>query len=189
MPKSTSKQGVQGTARELSGHIFNTGGLADNEITIIPSSVSLEEKVGMRIHKIEYYLTSPVAVAANAPLLPMGASGDQLKFGLAFLAAMPVGGFFVESPGVIDFNVVTRLDLTAVGSINAIDPMIIKDKAKDYPPDGILVHPANIYHWSYCTNALAAAISIGFKVFYTMEELSQDVWDSLWKQMFVTQAG
>lgn len=157
---------------------------------IIPSSSSLEERIGMRIHMLEYFAGYFDNTPADQSLITaLAASADEIKFGLAFLASQPSGGFLETSPGVLDFNRVRRMDYGTAGSHQIwIDPIIRKDFS-NWPGGGILCHPANVYHWSYCNNAMGASALIPIKIHYTLEDISDAEWEQLWKQIFVTQAG
>jgi hypothetical protein len=174
----------QGNPRELSIAMGSTGLLAAESITKIASASSPEDKQAMRIHTIEYFMNHP-----TTGLVVFGATGDNLKFGFSFLAAQPGGGFSPDSPGVIDYNVITRTDLGAAATGQLLkDPWIVKDMHARHP-DGYLCHPSALYWWAYCGNALASAFVFYAKIWYTMETISQDMWDDLWKQIFVTQVG
>jgi hypothetical protein len=173
----------QETAREVAFTFTNAGTAAANTITKIESSVSLEEKVAMRIHSIEYHLATPSGWGNFTT------SGDRLFFGLTFLSTIPTGGFQSSSPGLIDFNQIYRLDFGTAAAGNLFkDPAIVKDMHLRHP-DGILIHPANLYWWTYCGDALSGAFTGVGRIYYTMEDITQDVWDDMWKMMFVTQAG
>lgn len=178
--------------RELSGSIAIVETLDSGAITLVPSNVSLEERVAMRIYQIEYYggfYTGASPSADSSLFTAMAASLDSVKFGFSFLAVQPVGGFLEYSPGVVDFNRVTRKDFgTAASGQLLIDPFIVKNM-RDRHPDGMLVHPANLYYWKYTNVALGAACFIPFKIYYSMEDITDAEWEMLWKTIFVTQAG
>jgi len=178
---ATKKSGVS-NPRELSVALTNAGTLAATTTTQVASNSSLEEKVAMRIHSIEYYSDN---------LSPLTADLDRINFGFSFLSQQPSGGFTPLSPGVIDYNAVfCRLYGTAANKMINVDPFLIKNFANRYPEGGgVLVHPANLYWWTYCPDASSGAVTINAKVWYSMEDITQEMWDDLWKMMFVTQAG
>lgn len=164
---------VAGTAS-----VDGTGGAGTAATVRIESSVSLSEKVGMRIWRTQWNISTLQTV--------MDADADEVNFGLSFLAAQPAGGFVSNSPGVIEWNgVITRV--IGAGILNETVRMPVQN---DYPA-GLLVHPANLYHWNYVPNALVAAgpYTIWWTIFYTTEDINQDQWDDMWKAMFVAQAG
>jgi hypothetical protein len=180
-----AKQGAkQSNPRELSIAMGSTGVLAASVCTKIASASSPEDKMAMRIHSIEYFMAQ-----ITTGLVTFGASLDNFKFGFSFLSAQPAGGFLPDSPGVIDFNVISRIDMGTAATGNLFkDPFIVRNM-HDRHPDGFLVHPSALYYWSYVDNAMASAFVYYAKIWYTMEEITQDMWDDMWKQIFVTQAG
>lgn len=182
MAKAFPKGAATTRTLGLTYQVPGTGSLAQN--TIVPSSVSLEERIGMRIRCIEYYLT----LADGA--WPALATGDLFRFGFSFLATQPSAGNMPNTPGVIDYNAIGRFDVTAVGVQYSVEPIIVKDLSKRFP-DGILIHPANLYWWNYVPNQIGAptAFYVYINVYYTMEDISEDVWEDMWKQVFVSQAG
>ena len=178
MAKITTKQT---TVRNVKRAIAVLEVLNSNAVEKYESSVALEEKIGMRIHRIEYDVSQI--------LMQFGTNGDCVSFGHSFLAVQPAGGFTRVSPGVIDQNRLTRL--FAGGAIDTHffkSPEIIRDFT-DLPGGGILIHPANFYIWYYTHNAFTTGDYIYANVYYSMEDITQDAWDELWKTMFVTQAG
>lgn len=177
----------------MSGLISGEDGtIGDGSIEKVDSSADINSPIVLRIHAIEYFLgyfTGGGSPAARGLFSNVAAVDDNIKFGMSFLAAAPEGGFLETSPGVIDFNRFQRKDIgTAATGILLKDPYILKDMHVRYP-DGILVHPASLYKWSYVQNALAGAYSIAFKIYYTTETIDTATLDSFWKQIFVTQAG
>lgn len=185
-----AKKEVSASSLELSGKISINNTLAANGVVKIDSAISIDENRAMRIRLIEYYFGFFDSVPADGSLLTsLAAASDDLKFGLSFLAAQPSGGFLETSPGVIDFNRVRRVDIgTAAEGDRIIDPVISKKMTERFP-DGILIHPASLYTWFYTQNALGAACYIPYKIYYTMEDITDQMRESFWKQIFVTQAG
>jgi hypothetical protein len=180
-----AKQQKQTTSMELSLAMSCAVTGTVGAVTKIPSSSTLSEKIGMRIRSIHYYLGD---TWMNQMLTAMIA---DMNFGLSFLAAQPATGFAPTSPGVIDHRklVVNRSVLTAVGVDLVVQdmPMISDMTLKN--EGGVLVHPASLYNWYYNVNAWGVGpLYIYMKIFYTLEDISQDTWDEMWKQMFVTQA-
>lgn len=174
------------TSREVAVTAIFTGSATVANTTKIESSVALEEKIGMRIRAIEYFLHT-----GNGGIAGLLAADDELRFGLCFLSSQPTGGFLPWSPGVIDYNTLIRRDIgVAANAMMLQDPVVVKDMLKRFP-EGILIHPANLYVWSYAPNQIGAPTNIyaGIKIHYTMEDINQDAWDDMWKQMFVAQAG
>ena len=184
------KLGSLGSPRTLNGKIVIGGSASNGETTKIESSVDIEERLAMRIYSIEYfggYLTSALVDASLYTAL--AATLDETSFGFAFLATMPANGFKEDSPGVIDWHSVTRKDMgTAATGMVLVDPFITVDCTKRYP-GGMLVHPANLYHWYATLVTMGAGCTIPYKVYYSMEAISDDLWDVFWKQIFTTQAG
>lgn len=170
---------------------FDVGGSASNEVTtLVPSSIAMEERKGMRLRCAEYYIGRMTGAYSDESLLTaLAASLDSTRFGLCWLATQPTNGFKEESPGVIDFNRVRRQDHgTAGNSFIIVDPFVIKDFTKR-DPDGVLVHPANLYVWGHTEVSMGAGFEMAVKIFYSIEDITDEQWEELWKRMFVTQAG
>lgn len=158
--------------------VDGTGGAGTAATTKISSSVSLSEKTAMRIWRTDWFMENLMT--------QMDADLDEVDFGFCFLASQPSGGFSPTSPGVVEYNKIhTRV--IGAGILNEILRMPIRN---DYP-QGLLLHPANLYYWNYVPNALVGAgpFTVYWNIFYTTEEISQDQWDDMWKAMFVAQAG
>jgi hypothetical protein len=174
----------QSNPRELCIAMGSTGVLAAENVTKIASASSPEDKQAMRIHAIQYFMLHP-----TTGIEVFAADGDCIKFGFSFLSQQPTGGFVGDSPGVVDFNRVRRQELgVAANAVILKDPFIMKNM-HDLHPDGLMVHPSALYWWTYVENALASAFTFHAKIWYTMEDITQDMWDDLWKMIFVTQAG
>lgn len=181
MSKITAKSAQTSQTLALTYAISGAAALAVN--TIVPSSVSKQDKVAMRIRCIEYYWL-------QTAVHPCLADGDIIRYGFSFLASQPSAGNMPTNPGVIDYNLLCRQDITAIGVKHWEDPLVTKDLTLRYP-DGILVHPSNLYWWNYVPNQIGAptAAYVYIMLYYTMEDITQEMWDDMWMQMFVTQAG
>lgn len=170
--------------RELNLPFTVTGVAGVGAVTQVPSPISMEEKIGMRLLSAHYY------IAAAAGVNPLLADGDEVDMGLSFLAVPPATGFAPWSPGVIDWVGLCRHDAgAATNFLYRKNPTLDTDFTKR-DPDGWLAHPANLYYWWWCPNQIGAptAFNCVLKIFYRTVEITQEVWDDLWKQMFVLQA-
>lgn len=177
--------GKQSNPRELSIAIPCSSVLDAFATTKVDSASSPEDKIGMRIHSIDYFVTH----ITTGMLAALAASGDAVKFGFSFLSSQPAGGFVPQSPGVIDYKGLTRIDTGAAANGHFVSDPFTRTNMHDRHPDGFLIHPASLYYWYYTTNALAGNFYIYAKMWYTIEDITQDVWDDMWKAIFVTQAG
>ncbi|MCJ7654413.1 MAG: hypothetical protein MUO97_03785 [Dehalococcoidia bacterium] len=176
---------VSSSSKKLSIIIEMQAAAASGGVTTIPSPVSIEERVGMRIRSIEYHTQYG---EVNSIAQGLVAPADKVNFGFSFLAAMPTGGFKPTTPGLIDFKTITNQSFGAAASGGyQYSPMVTDMTLRD--PEGVLVHPANIYFWYYTTNALAAITQIYADVYYQSVAIDDKEWEQLWKQIFVTQAG
>lgn len=166
------------------GPLTNAGTGGVGNIVQVPSAIAISDKLALRIHAIHYFTN-------NARFRMQAITDGDLRYGFSFLAVQPAGGFTNLSPGVVDYNELrmNRNALTGVGFAWKFhtDPDVVDLHIRH--PQGILVHPANLYFWNWNVTALDGSCSIWAKIWYNVEEISQDEWDELWKQMFVTQAG
>jgi hypothetical protein len=179
MAKATTKQE---TVSVLAGSVSIAAAGGSAAVAQIPTSIAIDQKRGMRIHRILYDISS-------IQVTGMAADGDAVRFGLSFLATQPSAGFQFFTPGIIDFNLISRKEFgVAATSQLLINPAIIKNFT-DLPGGGKLIHPASLYTWYYVDVALGGACDVDYMVEYTMEDISPDVWDDLWRQIFVSQAG
>jgi hypothetical protein len=111
-----------------------------------------------------------------------------VKFGLSFISQMPAAGFMPYSPGLIDYQEISRLDVgVAASGLIYKDSSIVQDLTA-LPGGGLLVHPASVYQWYYTgANLAAVAMAIYRELTFTSEPITQDVWDDLWKAVLGTQ--
>jgi hypothetical protein len=134
----------------------------------------------MRIHKVRYFVRSLLEA--------LDTSLDYVKFGLSFISQMPAAGFMPYSPGLIDYQEISRLDVgVAASGLIYKDSSIVQDLTA-LPGGGLLVHPASVYQWYYTgANLAAVAMAIYRELTFTSEPITQDVWDDLWKAVLGTQ--
>lgn len=167
--------------QRLKGNIGLSGSATTSQgPTQITSGYALADKVAMRIQRINYFLHE-LTEQLNTSL-------DTARFGFCFLASQPTGGFLPQSPGVLDYVSITRLDMgTPATEKLIVEPSVTHD-FMSLPGGGLLAHPAAFYTWAYTEDALAGSSAVYYDIFYTMEDITPDMWDELWKQIFVTQA-
>lgn len=179
-----AKVSASKTPREL---VVNIGGMStagSQQVTKVDTSAPVTSLFAMQVHYIEYYITSQ---STNA-LMALLAQADSISFGFSWLATQPVNGFIPSSAGIVDFNNITRYDydpMVAAGGQLIVDPFIKKDMHARHP-DGVLVHPANLYWWYYVLNAVAGVWSLTAKIYYTETTITQNDWDDMWKQMVIS---
>lgn len=148
--------------------------------TQIASGYALNDLVGMRIHRIKYDLMSV--------LNQLNTSADSVRLGFTFMSVAPTGGFLPSSAGVINMIRVWRNDFgTAANGFFMEEPSMIEDFTM-LPGGGKLVHPASLYMYSYTeSGALAGSGAAYVTIEYTTEDIDKDLWDDMWKSIFVTQ--
>jgi hypothetical protein len=136
----------------------------------------------MRIRRINYFI-------GNA-LEAVDADGDRIEFGLTMIGTVPAAtNFLMNSAGIIDFNSIERKELgVAATAIISSGPEVVKDFAS-FPNGGLIIHPASLYVFQQTIDAVAAAWFLQVEMYYTMEDLTPETWDDLWRQIFVSQAG
>jgi len=143
------------------------------------STVSQMAKQGMVVQKIEYTL---------APLSGMlSATGANLKFGLSHISAQPAAGWSPESPGLLDWNRVDRVDLGAAATGSLMTMPYVKDFTA-LRGGGKLCHPAYLYMWYWVgATALGATTYLYVRIDYTTLTLRPEEFVELWQNIMVTQ--
>ena len=105
----------------------------------IPSKISsmwnAKEKIGMLIQRVNYI--------PKSGLMGLDAVGDQCKFGLCVVNAMPSTGFVIESAGCIDFNRLLQQWGTSVGGFQTTK-IVQKDFKRSGQINGSLVNRVNM---------------------------------------------
>lgn len=134
--------------------------------TKLETGVSIHEKVGWVISRIDYSMD--IAVGNFA------AGADQVAFGICTSDAIVTATLSVSA--IIDFNVITRIDVGTAGSGWFLRQPFQKAFA-DLPGGGILIPPNPLYAWVKGTN-LASAVTVKARMFYTVKELKlEDFWE------------
>lgn len=137
-----------------------------------------QDKIGWVIQEVEYSYEPDFRCVMNT-------TGDRVKYGLSFLQVSPTGGLEADDSGVIDHNSVMRFDFAAP----AADVVKIYEGPKrksfaNLKSGGLLVHPVNLYAWTYPDSDLSASglLHVVLK-YYTVTltpELYNDLWESVW---------
>jgi hypothetical protein len=170
--------GVQGTSRTVSFVMTVTETLNAQNTDQVPSNYLKDDLIGMRIHTVEYSLV--------ALYTQMQTSLDMVRWGLSILPQPSGAAFNWNSPGVVDFNNLIRIDNGTAAQANYWrDPMLVKPMQDRYP-DGILVHPAGLHWWTNTPNAISATAYIYVTVYYDIVELTEKDWQALWQQFLVS---
>jgi hypothetical protein len=159
----------------LEGAFSGTGGGQYN--TQISSAYSTKDRVGMIIHWMEYDY-SRIVEELNGDI-------DAVRFGLSTVSEQSATGHRVNTPGVIDFNRVTRSDKGTAGNAVAGIFTITKDFS-NLPRTGVLVHPAFLYWWSHAEASLADTGYVNTRILYTVIPLSDADYMDLWQNMIIT---
>jgi hypothetical protein len=138
---------------------------AANTLTFkkLETGISVNQKIGWVIHRVEYFLSSLLAAVFNG-------DGDNLSFGLS--CSSTFANAIIEENSIFDFNNVQRADYgTAAVSIIHHQPFI-KDLSM-LPSGGIIIPPAPLYLFAKGTG-LVSAETISARIEYTTLELSTD---------------
>jgi len=138
---------------------------AANTLTFkkLETGISLTEKVGWVINRVEYYLSALNVTQFNA-------AADTLYYGLALGNGFSVPA--VDRNEIIDYNSIERIDLGAVATGYFLLKPFIKDLST-LPGGGILIPPAPLYLWAK-GESLAAAAIVTARIHYTMRNLKVD---------------
>ena len=123
---------------------------------------SITDKVAILIHRLEYYLRSPVA---------LNSSGDEVFFGITVNPTV-VNIANLADPLIVDLVNVQRLDMgTAASGMLAHFP-IVRD-LNYLPGGGILVAPNPLYAMIEGKTS-TPAMSVLIRMFYTSVEMGTD---------------
>lgn len=177
-----AKVQTQSLIYQCSKFVSCNASVGDHSVEQIDLGYSIRDLLVMRIKKVAYYLT-----LTNLPIVTFGASADQFSFGLsqdfhvveASVAANP------DDLAIVDYNSLFRGDCgTAANAIFFTDPMIVKTMM-DIHPDGLPVHPASLYAWSYCNNAAAATFDYRVVIHYDIQEITMEYYQQLINQLLI----
>lgn len=120
------------------------------KITQVPTSFSTKDKIGIEILRAEYFVRDQDGASLTGGLV---ADGSKVSFGLCQLYKSNVPPLSPLEPGVVDFNVISHVNLETGTMANLRrQSEIVWPLERDYP-GGILVHPASIYAWIRGTDA------------------------------------
>lgn len=142
---------------------------AANTITFnkLDASVSITDKVGWLIHRIEYH-------PQVSTLEEMTASGDYLWMGLT--SSDQLSDLHVARAAVFDSKILHRMDGGTAGNFERWEFPIITDWS-DLPSGGVLVPPDPLY-LGMNTVGLASAGVLRCRLIYSLIKLSPaDYWD------------
>lgn len=124
--------------------------------------VSVLDKVGIVISRIEYYFGS---------LANLNSSGDWVMAGLAVTKSVS-DITDIEDPTILDSCCYTRLDIGTAASGLVLERPVIRDLST-LPGGGILVSPNPLYGIMDSLGA-GGVMGVSIRMYYTMRELAAD---------------
>lgn len=142
---------------------------AANTLTFkkLETGISLNEKIGWVINRLEYYV-------ANLSATQFNASGDIQYFGLSLGNSFTVPS--IDRNEIIDYNAIERLDIGTAASGFMQQRPFVKDLS-NLPGGGILVPPAPLFLFSMGSGLVAASVTT-VRMHYTMKVLKvEDYWE------------
>ena len=140
-----------------------------------------QDLVGFIIERVEYCFENVLENVMDNNL-------DRVKFGLSIITAQPIGGFEANDMGVQDWHVIERRDVlvpTIAQTIYTRYP-IVKDFTA-FSGGGLLVHPVNLFAFSYNDQELGSSVVMHTTIFYTVIELTDELHKELWQSIYVRQ--
>lgn len=143
---------------------------AANTLTFkkLETGISLTEKVGWIINRIEYYLTHLNTTVFNA-------AGDAFYYGLALSNGFSVPA--VDRNEIIDYN---QHEFQIYGAAASTGEFVRRPLVKDLstlPGGGILIPPAPLYLYAM-GSGLTAANGVTARIHYTMISLkTEEFWE------------
>jgi len=141
---------------------------------------SPDDNIGFVIQEVSYHIEDGY--------LTQLLDGDRVKFGLSFLQAFGAGGPEANDPGIIDHNSIIRNDLGAVAAdVVVLTHTPITKRFDHLVGGGWIVHPVNLYAFTYPDAALGGLILMRFEIKYFKVELSEDLYRELWQAIYVRQ--
>ena len=180
-PRKASSKG-DNFVQMVTDALICSSGSAGSDISQILSAYTPKDRTGIIIHRVEYDISNTDNWSAS-PVT----SGDRILFGLCFLSTMPeTFGFNLDDVGVIDYNSLEHLRLSAVGFDYMKGPFL-KDWST-FPGGGLLVHPANFYCWVGTPDNIAADLIFMVRVFYSTVNLSEVMYRELWESRIIAQS-
>ena len=132
----------------------------------LETGVSIYEKVGWLIHRLDYFFTTPVA--------QFGAEGDTLWFGISVMDSLAT--VTLQQAAVVDMNSAARRDF-GVAASGFMRRLPFTKTFADLPGGGLLVPPNPIYIFAQGV-ALTGAQVVEARMFYTVKTLkTEDFWE------------
>lgn len=132
----------------------------------LETGVSIYEKVGWLISRIDYFFGLSVA--------NFGATADAIRFGIT--VSDVIASMLPGMSSVVDLNMITRTDLGTAGSGMFTREPFIKDFS-NLLGGGLLVPPNPIYIGAQGTT-LTSAMTISARLFYSVVHLkTEEFWE------------
>lgn len=139
---------------------------AANTLTFkkLETGISLTEKVGWVINRIEYYITHLNITLFNS-------AGDAFYYGLALSNGFATPA--VDRNEIVDYN---QVEYAVLGAAATTGEFLLRPFVKDLsnlPGGGILIPPAPLYLYAM-GSGLSAANGVTARIHYTMKVLKVD---------------
>ena len=132
----------------------------------IETGISIHEKVGWLISRIDYFFQTGPA--------QFGADGDALDYGISVMDTLTDVG--PRLAAIVDSNTLTRQDWGVAASSEMRQLPVTRNFA-DLPGGGLLIPPNPVYIYARGT-ALAGPHTVAARLFYTMRQLkTEDFWE------------